>query len=123
MMNFGDILRALLEEREITQKQLATDLNIAPSTIGSYVQNNSEPDFKMLKQIAEYFDTSIDYLLDHRTRQTATHREDDILRIFRNLTAEQQLIFTAQGKAIVLHNEKGRKISKIEFGLEFDSKK
>ena len=40
-MNFGDILRSLLEERDITQKKLALDLNIAPSTIGGYVQNSS----------------------------------------------------------------------------------
>ena len=28
-MNFGDILRELIEERELTQKQVAFDLNIA----------------------------------------------------------------------------------------------
>jgi transcriptional regulator with XRE-family HTH domain len=122
-MNFGDVLRELLEERDVTQKRLATDLNIAPSTIGSYVHNNSEPDFKMLKQIAEYFGISIDYLLDHRTGYTATHEEDEILRIFRSLTAEQRIIFTAQGKAIVQHNTKGEKISKIGYEIQIDNKK
>ena len=43
-MSFGDNLRALIEERDITQKELAKKLNIAPSTLGSYVQNVREPD-------------------------------------------------------------------------------
>lgn len=42
-MSFGDNLRALIEERDITQKELAKKLNIAPSTLGSYVQNVREP--------------------------------------------------------------------------------
>ena len=33
-MSFGDNLRALIEERDITQKELAKKLNIAPSTLG-----------------------------------------------------------------------------------------
>ena len=54
-MNFGNKLRALIEERGITQKELASHLNIAPSTVSSYVQNTREPDFVTLKLIAKYF--------------------------------------------------------------------
>jgi transcriptional regulator with XRE-family HTH domain len=106
-MKFGDVLHALLEDREITQKKLATDLSIDPSTVGGYIQNRSEPDFDMLKRIAEYFGTSIDYLLDYRTGNAATHAEDEILRIFRRLTEEQKLIFTAQGKVFLRYNSNG----------------
>jgi len=122
-MTFGDVLRALLEERDITQKQLATDLGVAPSTVSGYIQSGYEPDYEMLKRIAKYFGTSIDYLLDYRTGYTATHEEDEILRVFRNLTEEQRMIFTAQGKAIVQHNVKGNKISKIGYEIQIDNKK
>ena len=105
-MDFGDVLRALLEERDITQKQLAQDLTIAPSTIGGYVQNKSEPDFKILKQIAKYFDTSIDYLLDYRTKNTVNHEEDEILRVYRSMTHEQQEMYLEQGKAVARMNKK-----------------
>ena len=44
-MSFGNNLRTLIEERNMTQKELAQQMNIAPSTIGSYVQNTREPDF------------------------------------------------------------------------------
>lgn len=120
-MDFGDVLRSLLEEREITQKKLANDLNIAPSTVGGYVQNKSEPDFKTLKKIAAYFDTSIDYLLNYRTRNTVNHQEDEILRIFRSLTKEQIEIFTEQSKIFVRINERGKKLSQQD--LDFAKSK
>ena len=34
-MGFGDVLRELLESKNITQKQLAEDLNIGVTTIGN----------------------------------------------------------------------------------------
>jgi len=105
-MKFGDELRALLEERDITQKQLANDLNIAASTIGGYVQNSSEPDFETLKRLAKYFDVSTDFLLDFRAGNAATHQEDDLLRIFRSLSAEQRDICIEQCKVFVRSNQK-----------------
>ena len=38
-MLFGDILRNLLEERNLSQKQFAEELKIAPSTLGNYIRN------------------------------------------------------------------------------------
>ena len=57
-MNFSEKLRLLIDEENITQKQFANDLNIAPSTIGGYVQGISEPDFETLKSIALSFEHS-----------------------------------------------------------------
>ena len=53
-MNFGNILRELLEDNDITQKQLADDLNIASTTIGNYIRGLREPDFQILKLFASY---------------------------------------------------------------------
>ena len=80
-MMFSDILRLLIEERGLTQKQLAKDLHIAVSTLGGYVQGTSEPDFDTLRRLAEYFEVSADYLLDFRTGKGSSHGEDDLLRI------------------------------------------
>ena len=83
-MNFSDKLRCLIEERNLTQKRVANDLNIAPSTIGGYVQGSSEPDFETLKILAEYFDVSTDYLLNVKTRNVNNLLEDELLRVFRS---------------------------------------
>ena len=105
-MNFGDILRNLLNDRGITQKQLAAELNIAPTTMGNYFRNNREPDFATLKLLADYFSVSTDYLLNHRTIGTETHKEDELLQIYRAMTPPQQELLTEQGKLIIRLSKK-----------------
>ena len=107
-MNFGDRLRILIDERGITQKELASQLNIAPSTVSSYVQNTREPDFATLKSLAIYFSVSIDYLLWCRTNKASSRQEDELLRVFRSLTAEQKEVCIEQCKVFVRLNQKAR---------------
>lgn len=104
-MKFSDKLRNLIEERNLTQKKVANDLNIAPSTMGGYVQGSSEPDFDTLRRIAEYFNVSTDYLLGVKSTNCNCTGEDELLRIFRSLTNTQQNIFIEQGKVFVRCNE------------------
>ena len=103
-LEFCNKLRTLIEERNITQKQVANDLNIAPSTIGGYVQGSSEPDFATLKILAEYFNVSTDYLLNVKVGNTNTLLEDELLRVFRSMTTTQQSLFIEQGKVFVKAN-------------------
>lgn len=105
-MKFGDILRNLINDRNITQKQLASDLNIAPSTLGNYIQDSREPDFQTLKDIANYFNVTVDYLIDNRSPYTKSRNEEEILRIYRSLSPEQQDLYLEQGKAFLKINAK-----------------
>ena len=103
-MSFGKTLRILIEERNMTQKELAKQLNLAPSTIGNYIQDVREPDFSTLKVLANYFDVSIDYLLNNTFPYTSSPMENELLRIFRSLTEEQQRICIEQCKVFVRTN-------------------
>ncbi len=106
-MKFGDRLRILIEERNITQKNLANKLNIAPSTVSSYAQNTREPDFETLKMIADYFNVTTDYLLGYKPNDSGTTRqEDELLRIFRLLSAQQREICIEQCKVFIKFNQK-----------------
>ena len=107
-MLFCDKLRLLIEERNLTQKQVAKDLNIAPSTMGGYVQGMSQPDFDTLKRLAAYFDVSTDYLLDVPEKATNGYMEDELLRVFRSITQEQKAIFVDQGKAFIRANKSSK---------------
>ena len=98
-MQFGDVLRWLIEENELTQKLLSEKLSIPPSTLGNYVNNLRQPDFDTLRRIAAYFRVSIDYLLDYHPKDGENEMEDDLLRVFRQLPPEQQEIYLAQGRA------------------------
>ena len=99
-MNFGDILRELLADRNMTQKELARQLNIAPSTLGNYIQDSREPDFATLKAIADHFHVSVDYLLDHREPTVRSRREDELLHIYRDLEPRDQALLIDIGKAM-----------------------
>lgn len=100
-MIFGEILKQLLEESGISQKQLASHLNIAPTTLGNYIRGMREPDFEILKLFASYFNVTTDYLLDYRSGVTKDHDEDELLRIYRILPADKKELFLEQGKLLV----------------------
>ena len=117
-MSLGEILRSLLDERDIAQKQLADSLNVGASTIGNYIQNIREPDYEMLRSLATYFEVSTDYLLEHRTDQTICFQEDELLRIFRALTKDQQELYIEQGKLFIAHNYKKRKSSDLKTSVD-----
>jgi len=101
-MTFGQKLQLILEERELSQKQLAMDLNLHDSTVRNYVRGLREPDFATLKLIAEHLEVSIDYLLSFsKPFGQITQEEFDFLRTLRQLTPEQRQIYLRQGKAFL----------------------
>ena len=115
-MKLNERLRNLIEERDLTQKQLAKDLNIAASTLGGYVQGYSEPDFETLKLLASYFHVSTDYLLGYQTdmQSPLTEREIELLQVFRALSDNEQEIYLEQGKSILkVSNKKKEKSSTL----------
>ena len=114
-MRFGEILRELMEDRDLTQRQLSADINVAAPTLGNYVRGLREPDYETLKHIAAYFGVSVDYLLDYRSEQAASRLEDSLLRVFRQMTDEQQETFIEQGKVFVARNAR-KKTSQSKAG-------
>lgn len=65
---FGDRLKELREEKEMTQEELGKLLNITKQAIYTYEKGENEPTMDALVKIADIFDVSLDYLLC-RTKQ------------------------------------------------------
>ena len=64
MDGFGERLRGLRKDRDITQGQLAEVIGVVPSAVGKYERiPQSYPSVEALIKIADYFNVSIDYLL------------------------------------------------------------
>ncbi len=66
-------LKELREKKKITQQRLAIELNIAQNTISRYENGIREADYRSLIAIADYFQVSIDYLLE-RTNNPAFYK-------------------------------------------------
>lgn len=84
-------LKSLRLEKGLSQQKLADILNISQQSIYKYENNISEPDIAMLITIANYFGTSIDYLVgntsirvkyDHYTEEKLTQNELNHLRYY-----------------------------------------
>ena len=57
-------LKALREKRGISQLKLAMDLDMNQNSISRYKTGAREADYKSIIKFADYFDVSIDYLLE-----------------------------------------------------------
>ncbi|MBR6108473.1 MAG: helix-turn-helix transcriptional regulator [Clostridia bacterium] len=57
-------LKELRKKRHITQLKLAMDLGLNQNSVSRYETGEHEADYKTLIAIADYFNVSIDYLLE-----------------------------------------------------------
>lgn len=58
-------VKLLRREAGISQQALADALGISQQSINHYENHDTQPDLQTLKQMADYFNTSIDYLVGH----------------------------------------------------------
>ena len=93
----------LRKERKISQADLAEKLHISQQAICKYELGQSEPDFYTLRGMADYFHTSVDYLVGYESgnnssngleiiidRQPVTSSEITHLIAYRKLTDTQK---------------------------------
>lgn len=92
-------LKKLREEAGVTQKQLADAVSVSQQSINKYENHNIEPDIATLVQIADFFHTSVDYLIGHSSIRRKvesvapydlTAKEASLIDQYRNLTDKQQ---------------------------------
>ena len=57
-------LRELRRKRHVSQVKLAIDLDLSQNSISRYENGEREADYVTLIKSADYFDVSIDYLLE-----------------------------------------------------------
>ena len=57
-------LKEIRKSRHLSQLKLALDLNTNQNTISRYENGEREPGIKEMIKIADYFNISVDYLLE-----------------------------------------------------------
>lgn len=92
-------LKKLREETGLSQQKLAQQLGLTQQSIHSYENNLYEPDIATLKQLSEFFNTSVDYLIgntDVRNKIEKTDRyelsaeEAEIIDKYRSLSKKNR---------------------------------
>ena len=56
-------LRDMREDRDLTQQELANYLHVSQATYSEYESGKINVPFEALWKIADFYDTSVDYLL------------------------------------------------------------
>ena len=87
-------LKALRLSKKLSQQQLALRLDLSQQTIYKYENGITEPDIATLIKLADYFNTSVDYLIGNTnnpqrpgsySETELTENELQHLRIYRNM--------------------------------------
>ncbi len=87
MLIFGNRLKELRENENLTQQELADIIEVnGKQIISGYENGKSEPDLTLLTKIANYFNVSVDYLLG-RTSFKSSKSEAN----FYNITSSETL--------------------------------
>ena len=60
-------LKELRARFNISQTELAKKIDISQKSISNYENEQSDPDIKTLKKLAQYFHVTIDYLVENET--------------------------------------------------------
>ena len=84
-------LKFLRESRKITQDKVAKDLYINQKTYSRYETGVSEPDHEMLKKLANYFNVTIDYLLDNNENDMILIQKEDFEQLIKASEIIQKL--------------------------------
>ncbi len=93
-------LKYLRNKKGISQEKLANALgDISQQSINKYENHKIEPDIQMLIKLADFFDTSVDFLIGHTnieqtidslTEFHLTDKEISLVDSFRKMTPHQQ---------------------------------
>ncbi|MGN0181911.1 MAG: helix-turn-helix domain-containing protein [Candidatus Ornithomonoglobus sp.] len=92
-------LKLLRTSRNISQQRLGAAIGVSQQSINKYENHNIEPDIHTLMLLADYFNTSIDYLvgytdIDHKIEHVyntdMSKKEYEHMRLYRMLNNKEK---------------------------------
>jgi len=109
-MSFGSNLERIRKDHKISQAKLGEVLNLTQQMVSSYEKDLSSPNVEILCKIADYFNVSIDSLVDHVVKEPdADSAKARFLRYFNTLTEKD----TEKCITIIQTLLKDRELSKV----------
>lgn len=71
-IKFSSILRNLIEDKRVSIREVSRACSIPQSTLRSYLRGTSSHKAEHLVCLADYFGTSVDFLLSGRSQKSPT---------------------------------------------------
>jgi len=110
-------LKKLREEMGISQQYLADAVSISQQSINKYENHDVQPDIETLKRMADFFNTSIDFVVGYTsTRQkleptqtvVSNRQEEKILLLYRCLSDKERNGVIALMEVLAAHANENR---------------
>jgi len=107
-MGFGQMLKKLRVDNELSQKTLADKIGITQQSISAYENGTSDPSIDWLIKFAQFFNVTIDYLVGYShvpSNNCFTEDQIELFKTYDSLPPEKKL--TAQKLLKVLQTSEG----------------
>ncbi|MFC7443283.1 helix-turn-helix domain-containing protein [Laceyella putida] len=106
-MVFSERLKALRREKRITQQQIADRFGVTKSTVSRWEKGSFEPDTEKLKEIADYFGVTVDYLLGNDENQENKDKKNaDLVDLLEEIKKRPYVIDPKTGEAKYIPKER-----------------
>ena len=85
-------LKDLRRARHLSQEELARILGVTSTAISNYESGKREPEIDIIKKAADYFCTSVDYIVGFSDleNKNLSKEEEKLLTLFRRYSVEEQ---------------------------------
>lgn len=113
---FGEKLKQLRLENNITQKELADFLGVTPKAVSFYELNQREPSMDVVVKIAQKFNVPTDYLLDNHHKTNVENKK--IPKDLRKILEDEAV--TLNGR--LLSDDEKEQMLRIVEALYWDAK-
>lgn len=115
MLKLGKIFAAKLEEKNMTQKEIAKKLNISPGAFSAYVTDTNFPRLDILVDICQILDIDLNHLLNlesHGNPDLLIQGKDEeiVIQYMRNLSVKERELLIESIESFVKLIEKMKNI-------------
>lgn len=92
-LHFSEMIKQLRKEHGLTQEQLAEALGVTTGAVYKWENGLAMPEIKMLVELADFFEISVDFLLDYEVQKGGVDTTINRIRTLRN---ERKLLESAR---------------------------
>ena len=115
---FSENLKKLREQNEISQVRFAKEIGFSQAAVSAWENNTREPGIAALLKIAQYFNISVDYLVQNKKSRsqakgppsnlstTLPSDEKELLDLYRQLSYEGKQRLIARAEVMVEDKER-----------------
>lgn len=107
-------MEQIMKEKSISQRKLMLDLKLSSTSFTRWKYEGSKSYLRYIKQIADYLDVSVNFLLYGEEKLTISDlspQEVDLIKSFRSMTKNQQCNILEISNALTYFDESKKVLS------------